>query len=90
MSERCTAEEVIEMSEEEGQGKVTTVGHGFAFPGDSTSVVLQLDEPGRHAVYRFVPEGRTPEAAEEFEAGGAEPDGPPHAALGKWSEFTVE
>lgn len=84
------AEQLLELPEEEARGKVTRVGGSFAMPGQSTSATVIFDEPGTYAVFCFIPQGLTPEVAEEADAGGAEPEGPPHAVLGMTAELTVE
>lgn len=83
-----SAEELLALPEEEAMGKVTPAGMAFAFPGQSASTVLDL-EPGRYIVVCFLPVGATPEAMEEMEATGAEPQGLPHAMEGMVHELTV-
>lgn len=82
-------EELLELPEEEAQTMVTEVGAGFSFPDDSSTAVLNLDEPGNYAIVCFIPVGATPEAAIAFEETGEEPDGPPHFTQGMVAEFEV-
>jgi hypothetical protein len=81
--------ELLELGEEEASSMVEEVGADFAEPGATGGTVLML-EPGRYAVVCFVPQGLTPQAAEEAEQSGTEPEGAPHFTLGMASEFTVE
>jgi hypothetical protein len=82
-------EELLALPEEEASTMVEEVGGDFAEPGGMGGTVLML-EPGRYALVCFIPEGFTPEAAQEAEESGTEPEGAPHFTLGMASEFTVE
>ena len=68
-------EELIELPESETEDAVRFVGAAFAPPGADGVVISDL-EPGDYAMVCFIP------------VGGTE-DGPPHAAEGMLSEFTV-
>ena len=68
-------EELIEPPESETEDAVRFVGAAFAPPGADGVVISDL-EPGDYAMVCFIP------------VGGTE-DGPPHAAEGMLSEFTV-
>jgi hypothetical protein len=81
--------DILSLPEEEAMTMVTEAGGTFAFPGETSSANLDL-EPGRYAMVCFIPVGLTPEAAEEAEATGTEPEGPPHFTEGMVQEFTVE
>lgn len=80
--------EILELPEDEGITKVEQVGEAFSMPGESGSATLSLDE-GRYGVVCFIPQGLTPEVAEEAEE-GEEPQGAPHFTLGMSAEFTVD
>lgn len=81
--------EILELPEEEANTMGEIVGGTFAEPDDAGETTLSL-EAGRYALVCFIPEGMTPEAAEEAEESGTEPEGAPHFTLGMASEFTVE
>jgi uncharacterized cupredoxin-like copper-binding protein len=81
--------EILELPEEEAGTMVEEMGATFAEPGDAGATTLSL-QPGRYAMVCFIPEGMTPQAAEEAEQSGTEPEGAPHFTLGMASEFTVE
>jgi len=85
-----SAEELLALPDEEVLTKATFMGAAFADPGDSGEDIFDLSEPGNYIVACFIPVGATPEAAAAVEAGGPEPDGPPHFTQGMLSEFTVE
>jgi hypothetical protein len=77
-----TAEEILALTEEEGQVLTTTVGtSAFAAPGAEDFLVAEL-EPGNYVAVCFVPVGAT-------STDGPPPDGPPHAMEGMYTEFTV-
>jgi hypothetical protein len=84
-----SVDELLALPEAEVETKVTEAGAAFAFPGQAGSTTLEL-EPGRYAMVCFIPVGLTPQAAEEAEATGVEPEGPPHFTEGMVQEFTVE
>jgi hypothetical protein len=84
-----TAEELLALPQEEAESKVTNVAGSFAAPGGVGYGAVELT-PGRYIVACFVPEGMTPEALEEMEATGTEPDGQPHAMAGMVAEFEVK
>jgi len=82
--------ELFALPEEEVRTMITEVGGaGFTAPGDEELAPVNLEQPGRYAVVCFIPVGATLEAAEEFEASGVEPDGPPHFTEGMLAEFEV-
>jgi hypothetical protein len=74
-------EELIALPEEEAFSMVTYIGRAASEPGESDTVFLRLEEPGRYGAVCFYPQGTTHDV---------EGTGPPHAALGMVSEFTVE
>lgn len=81
-------EELLALPEEEAMKLTTSAGSAFAFPGEVGHTVVDL-KPGEYIALCFIPEGFTPEALEEMEAGGPEPEGPPHFMKGMQHEFTV-
>lgn len=78
-----SAEELLQLPEEEAMSKVTEAGVAFAFPGAAGSGLIDMTEPGEYLVVCFIPTGSTPDAGEE---GG---DGPPHFTQGMVTEVTV-
>jgi hypothetical protein len=68
-------QELLELPEEEAMTMVDFLGAGFAPPGESGSVLVDLT-PGEYAAICFIP------------VGGGE-DGPPHFTQGMFQEFTV-
>jgi hypothetical protein len=77
-----TAEELLNMPEEEAFTKVTLLGSpAFALPGTSDYKVVDL-EPGDYIAACFIPMGMTSDD-------GPPPDGPPHFTQGMFAEFTV-
>lgn len=86
----ATAEEILALPEEEAQEMVTFQGAVFTEPGGSGVDIFDLREPGNYIVACFIPVGATAEAAEAVEAGGPEPDGPPHFTQGMLAQITVE
>lgn len=89
-------DQILALGEEQGQEKVDQVGATFAFPasaggpggGVDSSVLVNLT-PGQYAVVCFIPVGLTPQAAQQAEQTGQEPQGPPHFTRGMKTEFTV-
>jgi hypothetical protein len=77
-------EELLQLPQEEQMRMSTPIGFGFAPPGDSDNLFLDL-EPGRYAMLCFLPVGSTPESDEEQVA-----ENPPHFTQGMVAEFTVE
>ncbi len=75
-----TIDELFELPEEEAFSKITPVNAGFAPPGESSTVSLNLTEPGRYAIVCFIPVGTV---------GDAQGEGPPHFTQGMIQEFTV-
>lgn len=84
----ASIDELLALPEEESMSKVEMRGAVFAMPGAEAWSTVDL-EVGRYAVLCFIPVGTTPEAAEQMEATGAEPDGPPHFSQGMVHELTV-
>jgi len=80
--------DLLSMAQEEAQTHVTEAGGAFAGPGQTSYTALDL-EPGNYIVACFIPQGATQEAWDEMMAGGAEPDGAPHAMEGMTAEFEV-
>jgi hypothetical protein len=78
-----TLEELLALSDEEGQRRTVFIGATFAEQGATTYLYANLARPGRYAALCFIPVGSTDEAAAESS------DGPPHAAEGMATEFTV-
>lgn len=77
-----TAEELVQLSEDEAFEKVDWVGNIDPIePGDGDYVIIDL-EPGRYVVSCFLPEGATD--MEHLDA-----DGMPHALSGMVTEITV-
>lgn len=77
-----TAEELLELPEEEAMAQAEMVGSpAFAAPGDSAYTVKDL-EPGEYIAICFIPTGMTG-------VDGPPPDGPPHAVHGMHAELTV-
>ena len=70
-----TVQELLELPEEEALSKLTPVGGGFGLPGVTSFSVVDLSEPGRYLATCFIPEGLTPEVAEQMEASGGAPEG---------------
>jgi len=81
-------DELLELPQEEAEGKVDEVGAVFGEPGDDDYLVADLEE-GEYIALCFIPVGLTPEAAAAAEEGGEEPQGPPHFTQGMRAEFTV-
>ena len=75
-----TIDELFELPEGEAFSKITPVNAAFAPPGESSTVSLNLTEPGRYAIVCFIPVGSV---------GEAEGEGPPHFTQGMLHEFTV-
>lgn len=79
-----SAEELLELPEEEAMTMATFVGATFGEPGSSDEYLVADLEAGDYAMVCFVPTGVTSEA--EFETA----DGPPHFTHGMVAELTVE
>lgn len=75
-------DELLELEEDEAEGKLVELGGTFAEPGGSAPGLLDLTEPGDYIAVCFVPVGSTPDAEGESE-------GPPHMTQGMRAEFTV-
>jgi hypothetical protein len=80
--------ELLALPEKEAMAKVTPAGAVFAPPGETSYTAVDL-APGRYAAACFLPKGATPEAMEEMESSGSEPEGKPHFMLGMAQEFEV-
>jgi hypothetical protein len=76
-------EELLQLSDEEGQRRTVFMGATFAAQGDTTYLYTNLARPGRYAALCFLPVGSTDQAAAESA------EGPPHAVEGMATEFTV-
>ena len=83
-----SAEELIQLPEEEAGQKVEFLSSGFAMPGGSGGALLDASD-GRYIAVCFIPTGMTPAAMEAAMTSGAEPEGMPHAMQGMVGEFTV-
>lgn len=73
-----TVAELLELPEEEALSKITPVGGGFGLPGTTSYAVIDLAEPGTYVATCFIPEGLTPDVAEqmeEMESEGTMPEG---------------
>ncbi|MGH3650275.1 MAG: hypothetical protein ACRDU9_06145 [Acidimicrobiia bacterium] len=90
-------EELLQLPEAETEEISEFVGVSVSFPGEDGTVVdgsLALEEPGRYALFCFIPIGADPEAFREAVESGAEeaPDvegGPPHVTQGMYAEIVV-
>jgi hypothetical protein len=90
------AEILAIQDEEELLTKVTPAGAAFAFPGETGFGTGDL-EAGKYLAVCQIPEGLTPDVAEQFPGpdataapGSTLPElGPPHHTLGMVAEFTV-
>jgi hypothetical protein len=76
----ATAQELLDMPEEEALGMVEQKGAAFAGPGESSGTVVDLEEGDYFAVC-FIPVGTT--------SLDTEGDGPPHFTEGMLLEFSV-
>lgn len=75
-----TAQELLQLPEEQVMEMITTVGGAFAAPGEKTGLVADLTE-GDYVAVCFIPVGTTSlESTSE---------GPPHAMQGMVAEFSV-
>ncbi|UDY35674.1 hypothetical protein [Dermatobacter hominis] len=83
-----SAEELIQLPEEQAGEKVEFLSSGFAMPGGSGGALLDTTD-GRYIAVCFIPTGMTPAAMEQMMTSGAEPEGMPHAMQGMVGEFTV-
>ncbi len=77
-------EELLALPEEEAMAAGRPVGFGFAPPGGTDALFLDL-EPGRYGLACFLPVGSTPESDEEAVA-----ENPPHFTQGMVAELIVE
>ena len=75
----ATFDELLELGEEEAEGKLLEKGGSFAEPGQTSPGLFEL-EAGDYVAVCFIPEGTT---------GDAEGQGPPHFTKGMKTEFTV-
>lgn len=80
-------------NQEAAEAKVDQVGASFALPASAggpgdASAFLDLT-PGQYVMVCFIPVGLTPQAAQQAEETGQEPQGPPHFTRGMKTEFTV-
>jgi hypothetical protein len=80
--------DLLAMEQDEVMQFVQPAGMAFAGPDTTGYTVVDL-EPGKYVVVCFLPEGATQEAFDEMMAGGAEPEGDPHAMHGMTDEFEV-
>lgn len=88
-----SAQELLQLGEEELFSKITPAGFAFSFPG-ATGVGTGMLEPGNYIAVCNIPVGLTPEVAELVPGPDATlpPDvtlGPPHHTQGMVAEFTV-
>ena len=97
--ETRTIEELLELPESESESLIEFQGVLFAMPGEAGSSPeggssITVTEPGRYAVFCFIPQGADPAAvAEAMQSAEGPPDlgeGTPHALLGMVAEFQVE
>lgn len=75
----ATFDELLELGEEEAEGKLLEKGGSFAEPGQTSAGLFEL-EPGEYVAVCFIPEGTTDDE---------EGEGPPHFTKGMKAEFTV-
>jgi hypothetical protein len=83
-----SAEELVQLPEEEAAEQVEFLSSGFAMPGATGGALLDMSD-GRYLAVCFIPTGMTPEAMEQMMTSGAEPEGMPHAMQGMTGEITV-
>ena len=76
-----SVEELLELEEEEVEGKITPAGVVLAMPGTSAINFFDL-EPGRYAVVCFI--SKESDAEHEFQG-----DGPPHFTEGMFEEIEI-
>jgi hypothetical protein len=76
-------EELLALPERQAQRRTVFQGVTFAEQGATSYLYLDLARPGRYAAVCFLPVGSTDQAAAESA------EGPPHAAEGMATEFTV-
>jgi uncharacterized cupredoxin-like copper-binding protein len=74
-------DEIFGMDEADAQKLLTTKGATFAAPGESSTALLDLSEPGDYIALCFIPVGSTPDHPEAA--------GPPHFTKGMKMPFTV-
>jgi hypothetical protein len=74
-------DEILELDEEEAGELMSEAGGTFAGPGEDSTALFDLSEPGEYVAVCFVPVGATPD--------NEEADGPPHFTEGMKTEFTV-
>lgn len=89
--ETRSAQELLELPEEEAVASVEMKGVAVANPGEDGEVVdgeLVVDEAGRYAAVCFIPVGTT--SLEDDGDVGDDAAGPPHFTRGMVAEFTVE
>jgi hypothetical protein len=78
-----TLDEFLALPEDEAERKVAFIGGTFAAQEATTYLYANLAKPGRYAAVCFLPVGSTDQASIESA------EGPPHAAEGMATEFTV-
>lgn len=79
-----SAQEILELPEEDAMGSATPVAAAFSAPGEAGHTVADL-QAGRYIAVCFIPVGMTPESMES----GEEPQGEPHFMHGMVQEFEV-
>ena len=101
VDETRTIEELLELPDSESGNLIEFRGALVALPGEAGvdpeggASSITVTEPGRYAVFCFIPQGADPVAmAEAMQGEGEGPpdlgDGTPHALLGMVEEFQVE
>ena len=75
----ATFDELLDLGEDEAEGKLLERGGSFAEPGQTSPGLFEL-EAGEYLAVCFIPEGST---------GEEEGQGPPHFTKGMKTEFTV-
>jgi hypothetical protein len=75
----ATFDELLELGEDEAEGKLLEKGGSFAEPGQTSPGIFEL-EAGDYVAVCFIPEGTS---------GDEEGQGPPHFTKGMKTEFTV-
>jgi hypothetical protein len=99
--ETRTLDELLALPEAESESLAEFQGVLVAFPGEDAinpeggDASVTVTEPGRYAIFCFIPQGADPEAVRTAmtapEGEGPELEGgPPHFTLGMATEFQVE